>query len=110
MFLMNQFFWYLLLSWDWKTKTSISEINEFINFIWKVVENKTYLLFKFTKTDDYNNIHFSSNYLKTLKHKQKESIITIYLLSSLVEKYFLIKNFLFKVDKNWVSIFENNIF
>jgi len=55
-------------------------------------------------------LYFPKDYLNSLKHKEKESIIARYIISKLVKKYFWIKKFLLKIDKNWVPIFENNIF
>jgi len=68
----------------------------------------TYLKLKFTQNCNY--IYFPSAYLKTLKYKPKESVYARFFISQLVEKYFWLKNFLPKVDKNWVPVFENNIF
>ena len=62
--------------------------------------------------EDYEKAiaYFPQDYLETLKYKQKESIIARYEISKLVDKYFWIKKFLAKVDKNGVPIFENDIF
>jgi len=54
--------------------------------------------------------YFPQDYLDSLKHKQKESIIARYFISKLVEKYFWIKNFLPQIDKNGVPVFENDIY
>jgi nucleoside-diphosphate-sugar epimerase len=56
--LKNQIFWYLILAWNWKTKTSISEINDFINFIWNIVDNKKYWIYNFASSvDTYENLY-----------------------------------------------------
>ena len=56
--LKNQIFWYLLLPWNWKTKTSISEINDFVDFIWDIVKNKKQWIYNFsTKVDTYENLY-----------------------------------------------------
>jgi len=54
--------------------------------------------------------YFSEKYLDSLKNKPKESILARFLISQLVEKYYWIKNFLPKIDKNGVPVFENDIF
>ena len=54
--------------------------------------------------------YFPKSYLERLKHKQEESIVARFLISKLVEEKYWIKNFLPKVDKNWVPVFENGIF
>jgi len=54
--------------------------------------------------------YFPQNYLDSLKHKQKESIVARYYISKLVEKHFWIKNFLPQINEKGVPIFENNIF
>jgi nucleoside-diphosphate-sugar epimerase len=55
--LKNQIFWYLILPWNWKTKTSISQINDFVNFIWKII----------LSTDGFNhlNIYNFSSEIRT---------------------------------------------
>ncbi len=60
--LKNQIFWYLLLPWNWKIKTSITEINDFVNFIWKVclsTDNFSNMrIYNFaTKVDTYENLY-----------------------------------------------------
>jgi len=56
--LKNQIFWRLILPWNWKVKTSISEINDFIDFVWKIVEKKQFWIYNFSsKIDSYENLY-----------------------------------------------------
>ena len=54
--------------------------------------------------------YFPKSYLERLKHKQEESIVARFLISKLVEEKYWIKDFLPKVDENWVPVFEKDIF
>lgn len=56
--LKNQIFWKLILPWDWKNKTSITEINDFITTINDVILNKKYWTYNsFTNISTYEELY-----------------------------------------------------
>lgn len=71
--LQNSFFWYLLLPWDWKSRTSVSEVWGFCQFIYKISQQKASWIYNYASDIlTYNEI-----YRKIQNDYQKKGIIYI---------------------------------
>lgn len=70
-------------------------------------------IIKLTKNIIQESIkYFPINYVNSLKNKStfNESIVSRYYISKYIEKEYWLIKYLPQVDKNWIPIFENDIF
>lgn len=102
--LKNQIFWRLILPWNWKNITSITDINDFIIFIEQIILNKKTWIYNFSsKVDTYENLYLEIANKYNLKWIIKIPIIIFKLLS-----FFNKNKYSYLVDTFWWDkIIEN---
>lgn len=79
--LKNKIFWKIILPWNWKNKTSITEINHFINTVNNIIlEKKTWIFNDFSEVETYENLYKKIVKENNLKWIIKVPIFIFYIL------------------------------